>query len=1351
MKRFLILTSLVLFCSFAFPNVAYAACSWNGNTGTVASPYAASDVQACINDAAGKTGDVVIQIPDCTVTHTQAITVDHSSGWVNVNSLTITGQNRCAVDGNDRPTSCGTNIAGFSLTYKGKQGKDFRLAHMHLPTPAQRNSNSAIYIDGNGKSWRFDHLLFDTLSSPGSGYIFYIYRSASFVNDTTYGLIDSSKFIHTYPGTGGTGLTVIMYFPLYDGGNTEWVNPLNLGTAEAIYFENNIFHADSGMFSISDTNSGGRFVFRYSDFDDSFLGAHDAIVTGGRGVRKWEVYNNIWNYNANGNCFVAYMRSGTGVFFNNTINDPSLVLCQDGVKLVETRNYQTGGNPWTGLCSSSTGKACLGSGLIYPQSCTTDANCGGISGSCIDIDGTGSPDGYLCRDQAGSDGNNPQVSRPFLFWNNTRNGNPITVSIDSHSTNYIVLNRDYCVSATSMPTSCNGVSTNYIPYTYPHPLTKGIINAASCSQQAVQAAINSAGNGDTVAVPAGSCTWSSGIWIPNSKKITLQGAGKASTVITMSPRGTVFGLGNSGSRLTGFGFVEGMVYSNGNGFRIDHCSFSFSSWADAIIAGTRDDASPSPAAGLVDNNDFLRSRVGSMGTNCMFTDICGNAQHVLWAVPANLGDANAIYIENNTFTSDVFGNAVDCNYAGRYVFRFNTIINSGAGGNSGFYIESHSVQGLNRACQRWEVYGNTLINNGGLIYEPFRHRGGTGVSFDNSVQGTWTNYEIALDNVRSRTDEGTFLQGSCNGNSNWDENLPGQTGYACRDQIGIGYDAVQWAVGNAWNQVKMPVYAWNNKKSDGITEVPFVQVGNDIGNPIQANRDYYNYMASFSGASGMGVGILANRPSTCTTGVAYWATDVGEWNSNKPGPDGQLYKCNTTNTWTLYYTPYTYPHPLTLSGNPQTCSGTCCLPSQVCSGGSFQSSTDCGSLCCVGGGTCQANPCGNGSCDSGECSTCPQDCSLSQCCGRDGCNPQIGETCSSCLGDCPCTSGNCCSGSCQTPACSQASDCGSNPCLTYTCNNPGTCSASCSSVPKTSCVNSDGCCPSGCTNQNDSDCPLLCTGLVMLHHYDSNSAYGESPTNIYDFSKNGNNGTATGATWSSSGKFSGAFTYDGTNDLINVSIPSSSTLDIDSNPVTMVAWIKPNSVSTQQAVIARGLSDGISAGNNGFGFWINASGKINVGSFGGGNFDGNTTLSTNTWYHVAVVINGASSSLYLNGADNTPASHTVNVVASDKPLKIGASRNLTDTADMRFFNGSIDELAIWNRSLSSQEIQNLYSSTSPISCQTCIHKSDNNPCDGKVCMTELLAFISRWNINNQDVNIRELIVAIGLYNKNKGC
>jgi hypothetical protein len=88
-----------------------------------------------------------------------------------------------------------------------------------------------------------------------------------------------------------------------------------------------------------------------------------------------------------------------------------------------------------------------------------------------------------------------------------------------------------------------------------------------------------------------------------------------------------------------------------------------------------------------------------------------------------------------------------------------------------------------------------------------------------------------------------------------------------------------------------------------------------------ANTDYYQYTSSFTGASGVGSGTLAARPSTCTTGVAYWATDQGNWNQSGIGGQGELFTCTATNTWTLYYTPYTYPHPLSVQPaapvNPQ--------------------------------------------------------------------------------------------------------------------------------------------------------------------------------------------------------------------------------------------------------------------------------------------------------------------------------------------------------------------------------------------------------------------------------------------------
>jgi hypothetical protein len=135
------------------------------------------------------------------------------------------------------------------------------------------------------------------------------------------------------------------------------------------------------------------------------------------------------------------------------------------------------------------------------------------------------------------------------------------------------------------------------------------------------------------------------------------------------------------------------------------------------------------------------------------------------------------------------------------------------------------------------------------------------------------------------------------------------------------------------NEVLDPIY-----EVDNAVQNMAQQVGNNYSGQILQNRDYYtdnwktaglsgpmaqtSVTAPFNGSTtcnagsgnytcGVGFGTLANRPTTCTTGVGYFATDQGSWNTSGNGfGQGELFKCTSTNTWGLAYTPYTYPHPL---------------------------------------------------------------------------------------------------------------------------------------------------------------------------------------------------------------------------------------------------------------------------------------------------------------------------------------------------------------------------------------------------------------------------------------------------------
>jgi hypothetical protein len=177
--------------------------------------------------------------------------------------------------------------------------------------------------------------------------------------------------------------------------------------------------------------------------------------------------------------------------------------------------------------------------------------------------------------------------------------------------------------------------------------------------------------------------------------------------------------------------------------------------------------------------------------------------------------------------------------------------------------------------------------------------------------------------------------GVCGGGSVWDQNAS-STGYACIDQPGRGQgdllrgtfssgNRINVAMGNAaWPRQSLePIYEW---LTTGDTAAAWggAWFNNGASPQVQQNRDIFFHhgnsgcnAGAASCTTGVGVGTLAQRPANCTLNVAYWATDQGEWNSaNGSTADGQLYRCTSTNTWTLYYRPYTYPHPLAQGQTP---------------------------------------------------------------------------------------------------------------------------------------------------------------------------------------------------------------------------------------------------------------------------------------------------------------------------------------------------------------------------------------------------------------------------------------------------
>ena len=199
-------------------------------------------------------------------------------------------------------------------------------------------------------------------------------------------------------------------------------------------------------------------------------------------------------------------------------------------------------------------------------------------------------------------------------------------------------------------------------------------------------------------------------------------------------------------------------------------------------------------------------------------------------------------------------------------------------------------------------------------------------------------------------------------------------------------------------------------------------------------------------------------------------------------------------------------------------------------------------------------------------------------------------------------------------------------------------------------------------------------------------------TTAYD-STGFNHGTIYGAQWTS-GQVSSALDFDGMNDYVD--IPYDSSLDIDaSEGISLSLWIKLNSYPdslNQGPIFGLYVSTGIGTKNY---LSIMKSGYGNViawdqwpkTSYG---WIESIKPDLDTWYHVVVVEDSSYRAIHINGSldasDNTPESYEGN---PPDTIRIGSR---ADAYAPFYFHGKIDEVAIYDRVLSADEIQQLYES-----------------------------------------------------------
>ncbi|MBI5537639.1 MAG: hypothetical protein HY898_33255 [Deltaproteobacteria bacterium] len=370
---------------------------------------------------------------------------------------------------------------GTKFSVHAETKASFRISGMTLSggTPGSVLS----FKNGNNtptSGFRVDHVHFAYTEDTATDYFF--------VNGLIYGVIDHCSV--EAPG----GILVQHYgYTEKEGaysGTTSWSLPLDLGGPTAIYVEDSTIHYGSGWFpGMNDSWSGGRLVFRYNQLTRPVFQTHGARGNM-RGGLKLEIYGNTMTSDGVQWDRLGEIRSGTGVFFNNTINGYQHPFADlDVPRVCDTGASNFGGwcdgtSPWDGnLGASSTGDP------GWP---------------CLDMPGRGTT--------ASAMPGAAQPSEPYYAWRNgpeagcqsgvgtctpqdvfdTNGGYEKCDPGPPHTSDYVRVSPAQAPHAGDVFDAVNNGLTpkpGYAPYTYPHPLiTDCSLNPVTCDRGAAGAA-----------------------------------------------------------------------------------------------------------------------------------------------------------------------------------------------------------------------------------------------------------------------------------------------------------------------------------------------------------------------------------------------------------------------------------------------------------------------------------------------------------------------------------------------------------------------------------------------------------------------------------------------------------------------------------------------------------------------------------------------------------------------------------------------------------------------------------------------------------------------------------------------
>ena len=451
--------------------------------------------------------------------------------------------------------------------------------------------------------------------------------------------------------------------------------------------------------------------------------------------------------------------------------------------------------------------------------------------------------------------------------------------------------------------------------------------------------------GDTIAIPAGTFTWTTGVAI--TKAISLQGAGVGQTIIKDGVQGNrliqVTLAAGGLTRLTAIEFQDGGRTStaggqggiihvdgnntNGSQFRMDNCRTT--DLNGYLVFDT--------VIGVLDHNYFKCGAPNRANGSLIIYGSNWNGATLgdgSWAAPANYGSSQFFFAEDNTFEGNhtEVGGVTDAYAGARFVIRHNRMI--------GMITFNHGTEstGRERGCRAMDIYSNDIDGLGINRFAGSTRSGGI-LFHDNTLHNFWGT-SVTINGSCYRMIDTFSVWGGADGTNRWDKNNPGSPFFSGSANA-VGNHTVSVS-GNPWTTNQWSGYTVR-KTSGTMGTVTFAYINSNTSNTIMFAGGLFNNL-TFQVGDGFainkvdqaldqpGVGqstLISGQNPTPPPNWSQAIEPIYLWGNTE---DGQpIIQANTftpdekniqqsvnyfNNTPMPGYTPYTYPHPLAVAASP---------------------------------------------------------------------------------------------------------------------------------------------------------------------------------------------------------------------------------------------------------------------------------------------------------------------------------------------------------------------------------------------------------------------------------------------------